>query len=184
MSARACAGVPRCSTMQYTATQCKISTETAGMTKVDTRLCLHVWSTLQHTVTHCNTLQHNAAHSSTLQNIATSVPRPQGWQRSSMPARACAGAARYAATMPCSYCSVLQCVAVCCRVLYCVAMWSSVLQCAVCRGACGHCALFMLQCVAVCCSVLQCVAVIDDAEYPKKTRSSLSAIWNTSAPND
>ena len=52
----------------------------------------------------------------------------------------------------CSFCSVLQCVAVCCSVLQCVAVCCSV-----------------LQCVANCCSVLQSVAVImvstGDASY-------------------
>jgi len=41
-----------------------------------------------------------------------------------------------------TWCSVLQCVAMCCSVLQCVA------------GCCR-----VLQCVAVCCSMLQCVAV-------------------------
>jgi len=44
-----------------------------------------------------------------------------------------------------SYCSVLQCVAVCCSVL---------------------------QCVAMCCSVLQCVAVCDNARCDSEDMTS------------
>ena len=51
-----------------------------------------------------------------------------------------------------TYCSVLQCLAVCCSVLQCVAVCCSMLQCvAVCCS--------VLRCVAVCCSALQGIAV-------------------------
>ena len=52
-----------------------------------------------------------------------------------------------------TWCSVLQCVAVCCSVLQCVAVCCSVLQCV------AVCCSRVLQCVAVCCSELQSVAV-------------------------
>ena len=61
-----------------------------------------------------------------------------------------------------SFCSVLQCVAVCCSVLQCIAVCCSVLQCVA-----LYCSMLQrvsfslatLYCVVLCCIVLQCVAV-------------------------
>ena len=51
-----------------------------------------------------------------------------------------------------TWCSVLQCGALCCSVLQCVPMCCSVLQCAI--MCCS-----VLQCAALCCTVLHCVAI-------------------------
>jgi len=63
-----------------------------------------------------------------------------------------------------TYCSVLQCVAVCCSVLQCGAVCCSVLPCVALahrRHTLQCIAVYcsVLQCVALCCSVLHCVAV-------------------------
>jgi len=71
-----------------------------------------------------------------------------------------------------SYCSVLQCVAVCCSVLLCVAVCCSVLQCvAVCCSVLQCVAVWcsVLQCVTVCCSVLQCATVCYSVSSKKMT---------------
>jgi len=123
-----------CITLHHTATHYNVLQHTAS---------------LQHTATHCTTLHHTATHYNTLQYTVTSCCNTL--QHTELRTHRCerrvkemeqvhqkheAQLLSHQILAQVSWCSVLQCVAVCCSVLQCVAVCCSVLPNT--RLTCSH----------------------------------------------
>jgi len=177
MSARACAGVPRCNTMQYTATLCNTLQHSAKSVpkpqgwqrSIPAYACTcgpHC-NTLLHTATRCNTMQHTAAHCKTLQHQYQDRRDDRGRRCLLELVQVLQGMQPLCPVHIAVCCSVLQFVAECYIALQCEAVCCSV-QCAaghVATVPCSCCSV--LQCVAASCSVLQSLMTQNTQKKPE-----------------